>query len=109
MRQKQETSPTVLHEHIKAQPVRGLKKVDRENMRTKDLRSHNLVPSERDPRRSLMPSAMQRSALESSFGMNNLDSQVIFLNEDIVLYCLITCACSLIDMCTIVIGIIIIK
>ena len=79
VRQGQGTLPTVLHEHSKAQPVRGLKKMDRETMRTKELGLHDVVPSERDPRRSLMPSVMQRSALESSFGISNLDSQVIVL------------------------------
>lgn len=76
VRQEQGTLPAVLHEHSKAQPVRGLKKMDRETMRTKELGLHDIVPSERDPRRSLMPSVMQRSALESSFGISNLDSQL---------------------------------
>ena len=78
-RQEQGTMPAVLHEHSKAQPVRGLKKMDRETMRTKELGLHDIVPSERDPRKSLMPSVKQRSALESSFGISNLDSQVIVL------------------------------
>ncbi|XP_066026078.1 serologically defined colon cancer antigen 8 homolog [Pocillopora verrucosa] len=76
VRQGQGTLPTVLHEHSKAQPVRGLKKMDRETMSTKELGLHDVVPSERDPRKSLMPSVMQRSALESSFGISNLDSQL---------------------------------
>lgn len=79
VRQGQGTLPAVPHEHSKAQPVRGLKKMDRETMSTKELGLHDVVPSERDPRRSLMPSVMQRSALESSFGISNLDSQVIVL------------------------------
>lgn len=78
-RQEQGTMPAVLHEHSKAQPVRGLKKMDRETMSTKELGLHDVVPSERDPSRSLMPSVKQRSALESSFGISNLDSQVIVL------------------------------
>ena len=75
-RQEPGTSTNVLHEHSKGQTVTGLKKTDREIMRTKELGSNDTVQSERDPRRSLMPSVMQRPALESSFGIDTLDSQV---------------------------------
>lgn len=75
-RQEPGTSTNVLHEHSKGQTVTGLKKMDREIMRTKELGSNDTVQSERDPRRSLMPSVMQRSALESSFGIDTLDSQL---------------------------------
>ena len=60
-------------------------------LRTREHNQHDTVQSERDmdrqaqsamkdrdPRRSLMPPVMQRSSIESSFGIDALDSQVWF-------------------------------
>ena len=68
----------------KSQRVKEHDPVDEERSARGTDRKVQMTVEEHDPRKTLMPRALPRSTMETSFGMDTVDSQVQYMTYNIL-------------------------